>query len=164
MFHGSIRSAVKLRSLVLAIAAGLWLASAVGSPARAELYRWTDENGTEHFTSDPGQVPVRYRNQAPAPDAGGTPAVNFVSGDEKADQARKQRLEELRARHQTTPPAQPSNQSDDAGAAKKPSAQAKPQKYLRDCSNAYRTGRCRSRVNPAWKSSKQDQSADDSDD
>jgi hypothetical protein len=30
----------------------------------AEIYRWTDENGGEHFAMDPSQVPARYRQQA----------------------------------------------------------------------------------------------------
>ena len=30
----------------------------------AEIYRWTDEKGTVHFTDDPTRIPERYSNQA----------------------------------------------------------------------------------------------------
>lgn len=33
-------------------------------PASADLYRWTDANGQEHFTMDLNQVPPEYRGQA----------------------------------------------------------------------------------------------------
>jgi type I site-specific restriction-modification system R (restriction) subunit len=29
----------------------------------AEIYRWTDEKGTVHFTDDPTRIPQRYSNQ-----------------------------------------------------------------------------------------------------
>ena len=29
----------------------------------AEIYRWTDEKGTLHFTDDPSNIPERYSNQ-----------------------------------------------------------------------------------------------------
>jgi aspartyl protease family protein len=54
---------------IACIAASLLIASA----AVAEIYRWTDEGGTVHFTQDLSQVPPRHRSAAamPAPaDAG----------------------------------------------------------------------------------------------
>ena len=47
-----------------------------GHPARAEIYRWTDEQGRVHFTSDLGKVPARYRGQSAAgvPD----PTINII--------------------------------------------------------------------------------------
>ncbi len=35
-------------------------------PAFAELYRWKDATGKEHFTSDPSQVPAQHRQPAAA--------------------------------------------------------------------------------------------------
>jgi hypothetical protein len=35
-------------------------------PALAELYRWKDATGKEHFTSDPSQVPAQHRQPAAA--------------------------------------------------------------------------------------------------
>ncbi len=29
----------------------------------AEIYRWTDEKGTVHFTDDPTKIPERYSDQ-----------------------------------------------------------------------------------------------------
>ena len=34
------------------------------SPAFAGTYSWTDEQGTIHFTEDPGRVPEKFRNKA----------------------------------------------------------------------------------------------------
>ncbi|MEN8184516.1 MAG: DUF4124 domain-containing protein, partial [Myxococcota bacterium] len=31
------------------------------SPGSSEIYRWTDEEGREHFTQDLSQVPPRHR-------------------------------------------------------------------------------------------------------
>ena len=33
----------------------------LGAPASAEIYRWTDESGKEHFTTNLNQVPPQYR-------------------------------------------------------------------------------------------------------
>jgi clan AA aspartic protease (TIGR02281 family) len=48
---------------------GIWivvglLAAAVGPPAGAEIYKWTDESGRVHFTQDLNTVPGRHRAQA----------------------------------------------------------------------------------------------------
>lgn len=32
--------------------------------ADAEIYKWTDEKGTVHFTEDPATIPEKYRDQA----------------------------------------------------------------------------------------------------
>jgi clan AA aspartic protease (TIGR02281 family) len=47
----------------LAFASLLWL---VAAPAEAQIYRWTDEEGRLHATSDPSQVPARHRGAAEA--------------------------------------------------------------------------------------------------
>ena len=48
---------------IACIASSLLIASA----AAAEIYRWTDEGGTVHFTQDLSQVPPRYRDSAAEP-------------------------------------------------------------------------------------------------
>ena len=76
--------------LAASVAAFLLIAGAC--PASAEIYRWTDESGHTHFTSDPSQVPARYRGQAAEPgeskstfnsadssDGGETPSANESS-------------------------------------------------------------------------------------
>ncbi|HOX46824.1 MAG TPA: DUF4124 domain-containing protein [Myxococcota bacterium] len=48
------------RALALATALGaLWL----GDPALAETYRWTDKDGTVHFTDDPNDLPEPMRTR-----------------------------------------------------------------------------------------------------
>lgn len=39
-------------------------ASLVGSPARAEIYQWTDDQGTVHFADDLSSVPEKHRKKA----------------------------------------------------------------------------------------------------
>ena len=34
---------------------------ALASPASAQMYKWTDEKGTVHFTDDPSNIPEKYR-------------------------------------------------------------------------------------------------------
>jgi len=36
---------------------------ALAAPASAGLYKWKDENGKIHFTDDPSQIPLDYRNK-----------------------------------------------------------------------------------------------------
>jgi hypothetical protein len=44
------------------------------SPALAQVYQWTDENGQNHMTDDPKRVPERYRSKAKeGPDIRATP-------------------------------------------------------------------------------------------
>ena len=49
------------RALLLTVAL---LVAASSTPAGAEIYRWTDAEGREHFTSDLHQVPEQYRGDA----------------------------------------------------------------------------------------------------
>lgn len=44
----------------------LALALALGAPASAEIYQWTDAEGRIHFTQDLSQVPPKLRNAAEA--------------------------------------------------------------------------------------------------
>jgi aspartyl protease family protein len=68
---------------------GLWLAISIlllTTPAGAEIYRWTDEQGRVHFTQDLGQVPPRYRKQAEtgAKSSSGSSRVQTYSGGASA--------------------------------------------------------------------------------
>ena len=36
--------------------------------AQADTYTWTDDQGTTHFTDDPGKVPAMYRRQVQQPE------------------------------------------------------------------------------------------------
>jgi len=55
----------------------------IASVAVAEIYRWTDESGTVHFTQDLNQVPARHRSAAakPAPADAGHRVQTYDSAD-----------------------------------------------------------------------------------
>lgn len=56
-----------------------WLVLAVSLPATAEIYRWRDAAGREHFVEELSRVPPQYRAAAKAAaDQGSeTPAINY---------------------------------------------------------------------------------------
>jgi clan AA aspartic protease (TIGR02281 family) len=62
---------------IACIVASLLIAPAVA----AEIYRWTDEDGTVHFTQDLSQVPARHRDTAaePAPASVGSRIQTYDS-------------------------------------------------------------------------------------
>ena len=75
------------RSASIALSASLSLAFllvlSAGGPrgASAEIYRWTDSRGREHFTTNLGQVPAEYRGAAARSVNRPKPGqVNFVRG------------------------------------------------------------------------------------
>ncbi|MGH7314611.1 MAG: aspartyl protease family protein [Candidatus Rokuibacteriota bacterium] len=51
------------RAAVVALAV-LIIGSSTVPPAAAQIYRWTDEQGTAHFAEGLSNVPIRYRPQA----------------------------------------------------------------------------------------------------
>jgi clan AA aspartic protease (TIGR02281 family) len=74
---------------IACIASSLLIASA----AVAEIYRWTDEDGTVHFTQDLGQVPPKHRNAAakpaPANAAGRIQTYDSASSSPRAGSSRE---------------------------------------------------------------------------
>jgi len=52
-----------MRAAVLALAFVI-IGSSLAPPAAAQIYRWTDENGTAHFAEGLSNVPERYRSRA----------------------------------------------------------------------------------------------------
>ena len=64
-----------MRRIVAVAVAACFVASG-WEPASAEIYRWTDPNGREHFTTDLSRVPPQYRPRArrtARPPAGAAP-------------------------------------------------------------------------------------------
>jgi hypothetical protein len=59
--------AVTSRLPVLSLLAALL---ALALPAGAEIYRWVDAQGREHFTTNKSQVPAAYRNQVTTTEGG----------------------------------------------------------------------------------------------
>lgn len=64
------------------------------STASAETYTWTDDQGTVHFTEDPGRVPIKFRKKvlsdegpAPVPEEKGTPGATSAKPPEAVPQA-----------------------------------------------------------------------------
>ncbi len=58
----------------------LGLALLVGTPASAEIYRWTDAQGEIHFSEDPSQIPPAYRasaTKATASPSGASPVQTY---------------------------------------------------------------------------------------
>ncbi|HKJ23706.1 MAG TPA: DUF4124 domain-containing protein [Myxococcota bacterium] len=49
---------------VIRLLAAAGFALALAAPASAEMYRWTDAGGQEHFTMDLHRVPPEYRGEA----------------------------------------------------------------------------------------------------
>jgi hypothetical protein len=112
-----------------------------------EIFRWTDEQGNLHFTSDPNQVPARYRGQS-------QPAVfdgNIIVAEDGDAASAKARLEALKQREQELE----QERREAAARAKRSAGRARdpgpePQKYTYDCVHRTRNGRCRRHRTAAW--------------
>jgi hypothetical protein len=87
----------------------LCLGLSIAAGASAEIYRWTDDKGTVHATSDPGQIPEKYRDQLRK--GGLTPRgklskIEGGSGNAPTPvPSRADRLEELRRMNSEASPA-----------------------------------------------------------
>ena len=53
----SIQFSGRVTALILAV---LWLCQ---TPLWAAIYKWKDDQGKTHFTDDPSQIPLDYRNK-----------------------------------------------------------------------------------------------------
>jgi hypothetical protein len=53
-----------MRRVARRVLVGLVLVAGAAAPALAQFYRWTDEQGTPHYTEGLDNVPERYRSQA----------------------------------------------------------------------------------------------------
>jgi hypothetical protein len=147
----AMRSRISLRAIV---ACGLLLAAA---PASSEVYRWTDENGRMHFTSDKSKVPARYRHQADQPTGSGRSTINRVESRGRQPWDGNRQPQGVRSRSATSSGSRPARRMDAFAEKPAPVAKPVPKKYERDCTGS--GARCRSWVNPEWKRWKQDQDA-----
>jgi hypothetical protein len=141
-------------SILALVAGGLLLAAA---PASSELYRWTDENGRMHFTSDKNKVPARYRYQSEEPTGSGKSTINRVESQGQGQLERQRPPQRTRSRSAAPSRSQPARRMDAFAEKPAPAAKPSPKKYNRDCDG--NRARCRSRVNPEWKRWKKDQDA-----
>ena len=85
---------------------------AVGPPASAEIYRWTDADGRVHFTQELSQVPATHREEAvrrtiesedpgrvstySTPSAPSTPAARAPGGGQATAASRPKRMHRIR--------------------------------------------------------------------
>jgi hypothetical protein len=130
---------------------GMSLAASPAAPVSAEVYKWTDENGELHFTSDLSKVPPAHRERASAPRVDEKSNLNLAPpGDPDQQQLRDQRMRSLRRRNAT----RPSPAAKPRGAAESPAsaspAETAPRKYDRNCEHRNRDNRCHSQLNPDW--------------
>jgi hypothetical protein len=151
----------------LRLAAVFVAALTCAGAAGAQVYRWTDENGRLHFTSDLNQVPLRYRDQAATPgeskatfnehEASSRPRPSAAAAPPAAAEPASPapaRGPVTRIRTDAPEPSKPrmaefeqQEKAEAEASAPKPSG---PQKYIRDCTYS-NGGRCKSWVNPEWK-------------
>jgi hypothetical protein len=140
--------------LLAVVAGGLLLAAA---PASSEVYRWTDENGRMHFTSDKSKVPARYRYLADQSTGSGKSTINRVESQGQGQWERQRPSPRARSRSATPSGSRPARRMDAFAEKPVPAAKPSPKKYNRDCTN--NRARCRSWVNPDWKRWKKEEDA-----
>jgi len=119
----------------------------VAHPAASEIYRWTDEQGNLHFTSDPNQVPSQYKKHTEVT----VPMGNVIVSGEDDTRSSAERIEALQERsrrlmEQRPRPASRSNEPQQRARAPGP----EPQKYRKDCRKRTKNGRCGRRRTKAW--------------
>ncbi|TDJ14841.1 MAG: DUF4124 domain-containing protein [Deltaproteobacteria bacterium] len=133
--------------LAVAICAGLLVAA---EPAATELYRWTDDKGQLHFTSDKSKIPRQFRNQDNAKSTSSQTTVTRTesSGVGLGGESELHRRIRLRREAKANALKRSQRSYDDE---KKPVVKAPPpRKYVRDCEKRNRNGRCGRKLNPAW--------------
>ena len=115
--------------------------------ARAEIYRWTDERGTVHFTSDLNQVPAEHRNQS----AVTLPRGDFIYASDNVPHSSAERIEAMKDRSREL-----SKQGTSPVARQKATKQAiqisdpEPRKYDYECRKRTRNGRCGRHRRSEW--------------
>jgi hypothetical protein len=122
------------------------LALLVAGAAAADIYRWTDENGQLHVTSNADEVPLRFRNQQ-----SGTPSgtVNKMGADGPTaarNTPAANRLQDLRRMNRETP-KEPNFLTDIHPKAKAPEPPP-PIRYETKCNSK---GDCRRYQTPEFK-------------
>lgn len=69
-------SAAARRALRVAVAMGLGAAATFGGTATAQVYRWTDDAGVTHLTTNPDRIPPPYRGKVHVLESSGRPPVD----------------------------------------------------------------------------------------
>jgi hypothetical protein len=131
------------------------------TPAAAELYRWVDEKGELHFTSNLNQVPPAYRDRTTAPREDERSTLNVAPAASDPDQhsQRDRRIRKLRRTNKSHSASRAKPRSVDEGEEARAPAAAAPRKYDRNCQRRGGNGRCHSQLNPDWVRWNQEQNA-----
>jgi hypothetical protein len=119
----------------------------VAHPAASEIYRWTDEQGNVHFTSDRNQVPSKYRNQTEVTELKG----NIIVSGEGDTRSSAERVEEMRERSRRLVQQQPrpaSREKEPQQKVRDPGPE--PEKYRYKCRRRTKNGRCGRHRTAAW--------------
>ena len=119
----------------------------VAHPAISEIYRWIDEQGNLHFTSDLNQVPSKYQNQTGVAGATG----NIIVSGENDTRSSAERVEALKERSRRLKQQQPipaSRNKQQQPRVRDPGPE--PRKYYYDCRKRTSNGRCRRHRTAAW--------------
>jgi len=78
-----------MKALFWACVLGLCLNLATTASAFAEMYRWTDDRGNQHFTTDLSKVPAAYRAAASDRASAGRGHVNIVPSRKRQEAPQK---------------------------------------------------------------------------
>jgi len=130
-------------AIALVCASCVWVAGA----RAGEIFRWTDDQGNLHFTSDLNQVPAQYRGQFGI----AVPNGNIIAAEDGAAPSAEERLETLKERGRKLArqrQAEAARQQRSASRARDPGPE--PPKYDYDCRHRTKNGRCRRFRSTAW--------------
>jgi hypothetical protein len=126
------------------------LAFLLAAPVGAEIFRYTDENGTVHFVSSEDEIPARYRSRSGRAAEGSIGRVDSEVVESTApSRPTSRRLHELRRRNQPRKPPTTITSRDPRRRGPKPPGK-EPRKYVPDCKFKNRNGRCGRRRTAEW--------------
>ena len=119
----------------------------VAHPATSEIFRWTDEQGNVHFTSDRNQVPAKFRNRTEVTERKGNIIISGAD-DTRSSAERVEALKERSRRLMQQRPKPASRQKEPQPRVRDPGPE--PQKYRYDCRRRTKNGRCGRHRTAAW--------------
>ncbi len=69
------------RTLRAVVAVAFGAAALFGGAAAAQVYRWTDDAGVTHLTTNPDRIPAQYRGQVQVLESSGRPPAETPPGE-----------------------------------------------------------------------------------
>jgi len=95
----------------------------VATSAYGEIYKWTDSNGTAHFTNSTYEIPEKYRARAIT--------VNLGIPEQKTDQPPSAQLPVMPVTPQPSSPSVPPSAQQQPAAAVTKTEESRPKKVIR---------------------------------